>query len=256
MKKLIIIIVIILMTVVMISAQAHFTISPPKYEIFVKEQDEKTFIIYVENLGDTVTHIKVTPSDWDLDIDNNVQFFPPKTFENSCSDWFYINPLEFNLNPGTVEEVRVTMVVPKNVFGEYRSLLFFESTPFSPEANSMLLFSSRVGCTIYVDILGTVSLNGEIVSMKYDFKDDNVLIGYSNTGNMHQRLDIIVKISRSGNDIYSYKLEEQLVLPNRERMFEIPVETRLSDGQYKIKVSIDYGGSEILIGEKLLKIGK
>ena len=105
---------------ILINAQAKFTVSPPKYEISIYPEDEKTFIISVENMGDTTVHIKTVISDWDLDIEDRIQFFPPQTFKNSCSSWFYINPLEFNIAPHTIEDVRITMSVPQNVFGEYK----------------------------------------------------------------------------------------------------------------------------------------
>lgn len=233
-------------------AQASFTVSPPKYEILTGNNEEKTFIVYVENTGDDPIHIKSYPSDWDLDIENNPVFFPPSTINESCSDWFYINPLEFNINPGTGQEVRITMTVPEDAFGEYRSMIFFESTPFNPEFGSMLQFAGRVGCTVYCGIIGTISRNGEITDM--DYSRDTVAVSFSNTGNMHERADVMLSIKKDGRDVYTYALSEQLVLPGRDREFLLPVETPLSSGTYTLHVSIDYGGNEILVGEKTVYV--
>ena len=134
-------------------------------------------------------------------------------------------------------------------------MIFFESTPFNPESGSMLQFAGRVGCTIYCGIIGTISKNGEITDMDMN-NDNNVSVTFSNTGNVHERADIILTIQKNSSNIYKYILEEQIVLPGRERVFELPVETQLNEGNYTLNVSIDYGGNEVLVGEKTVYVGQ
>ena len=135
-------------------------------------------------------------------------------------------------------------------------MIFFESSPFSPEYGSMIMFNSRVGCTIYAEIIGTVSYNGEILEMGFD-REKGVNVLFRNTGNKHERIEISLQIfNDEGHEIYLSSLSDQLVLPDREREFILPVETRLDNGIYKLKVLLDYGGTELLAGEKTLKVGQ
>lgn len=237
-----------------LAAQIKFTVSPPKYELFVSKSETKTFTVTVNNLGDSIMHVKVYPSDWILDFDSRLKFLPPGTVKNSCSGWLYINPQEFNIEAGSYTEVRVTMNVPEDSYGDYWSLLFFESSPIISPDKPAVAFNSRLGCTLYASINGTLSRNGEITSMEYSPKQNNVKVGFSNTGNMHLRLKGFLQILRDSTVIYEKNMSEQLILPETERTVLFPVETFLSKGTYTLKVNIDYGGSEILEGEKSISV--
>jgi len=251
MKKTIITALIIVCTV-FVNAQLKFTISPPKYELFVSPNETKTMTVTVNNLGDSAIHIKVYESDWTIDFENKIKFLPPGTIKNSCSGWFYINPQEFNIDGQSYADVRVTLNVPDNVYGDYWSLLFFESSPISFSDKPAVAFNSRVGCTFYSSINGTVSKNGEITSMDYS-KDKNTLkVGFENLGNIHLRAKGFLQIFKDSVMIYEKNITDQLILPEMERNILFPVDTYLKKGSYTFKVYIDYGGTELLEGEKTI----
>ncbi len=236
-------------------AQAKFTISPPYFELFLKPKEIKTIIITAENAGDSTIHIKIYPNDWDLDTDDSPLFVEANTFENSCSNWFYINPMEFNLEPHSDKDIRITLQVPENVFGEYKSIIFFETTPYKKNPNSMIQFNSRLGSAIYVSIIGTVSKNGDIIGIEYNEKDSYAIALFENTGNMHCRVTANLKIYDFKNKlIYEKDISSQLSLPGRTKKIKIPVDTYLNSGSYTFKIRIDYGGNELLEGEKTIII--
>lgn len=237
-------------------AQMSFTVSPPNYEFLVKPDELKTFTVTVNNFGDKPVHIKIYPNDWFLDEQGHSKFFPAGTIERSCSDWMYVNPQEFNIDPMSQEEVRITMSVPDYAYGDYWSILFFEGTPFSINPQSMIQLNSRVGCAVYSSIVGTLFRNGDIVSLEHIEETGNIRIGYINSGNVHSRIKTELQIMRNDSIIYESTLESKLVMPEQTLEYEMPVETYLPDGLYKIIANIDYGGEEILQGEKEIKIGK
>ncbi|HAV93125.1 TPA: hypothetical protein DCW38_08105, partial [candidate division WOR-3 bacterium] len=194
-------------------AQVGFTISPPKYEFTARPEESKTFTVGVQNTTDSILHMKIYASDWSLEKDGKVLYFPSKTLKNSCSDWIYINPQEFNIQPKSSEEIRLTLNVPKEVYGDYWSMLFFESTPFNISGNQMLMLAGRVGCTIYSSIAGTTVKNGDLVGLDFEKKDYRMNAIFENTGNVHLRVKGFMQIFKDDKMVYEKKIEEKLSLP-------------------------------------------
>jgi len=246
--------VVILTLSVKTFSQIGFNISPPKYEFTVRPEEVKNFTINVQNTTDSILHIKIYTVDWALDIDNNVKYFAAGKLKNSCSNWIYVNPQEFNITPNSSQDIRFTLSVPKNVFGDYWSMVFFESTPFNPTGSSILLVSGRVGCTIYSTIAGTTVKNGDIVGLDFDKKDYSVKTIFENTGNVHLRIKGVMKILKDEKIIFQDEILEKVSLPETKTTISFPIKTQLLKGTYTIKVSIDYSGNEILEGEKVIKI--
>uniref|UniRef100_A0A7C3N7C1 Uncharacterized protein n=1 Tax=candidate division WOR-3 bacterium TaxID=2052148 RepID=A0A7C3N7C1_UNCW3 len=246
--------VIILTVAINIFSQIGFNISPPKYEFTVRPEEIKNFTINVQNTTDSILHIKIYNVDWALDIENNVKYFTAGKLKNSCSNWIYVNPQEFNIYPNSSQDIRFTLSVPKNVFGDYWSMVFFESTPFNPTGSSMLLVSGRVGCTIYSTIAGTTVKNGDIVGLDFDKKDYSVKAIFENSGNVHLRIKGIMKILKDEKVVFQSEIPEKVSLPETKTTLSFPVETQLLKGKYTVKVNIDYSGNEILEGEKIISI--
>ncbi|MEO0233512.1 MAG: hypothetical protein ABIN35_02710 [candidate division WOR-3 bacterium] len=246
--------ILILSLFINIFPQIGFNISPPKYEFTVRPEEIKNFTINVQNTTDSTLHVKIYAVDWSLDIDNNVKYFTAGKLKNSCSNWIYVNPQEFNINPNSSEDIRFTLSVPKNVFGDYWSMIFFESTPFNPTGSSMLLVAGRVGCTIYSTIAGTTVKNGDITGLEFDKKEYKVKAIFENTGNVHLRVKASMKIFKDEKMVYQLEIPEQVSLPEIRTTISFPVETQLLKGDYTIKVNIDYGGNELLEGEKKITI--
>ncbi len=237
-------------------AQMSFTVSPPNYEFLVKPGELKTFTVTVDNFGDKPLHIKIYPNDWYLDENGNSNFFPANTLERTCSDWMYVNPQEFNIDGMSQEEIRITMAVPEYAYGDYWSILFFESTPFSASPQSMIMLNSRVGCAVYASIVGTLYRSGDISSLDFNTETGNAVIGYVNNGNVHTRIKTELQVMRNDTVIYENNLLSKLVMPEQNLKYEIPVETYLPEGLYKFIVKIDYGGEEILQGEKEIRVNQ
>lgn len=235
-------------------AQVGFTISPPKYEFTVKPNESKTFTINVQNTTDSVLHVKVYPNDWLVNTESEMKYFPASTLKNSCSGWIYINPQEFNIQPKSAEDVRFTMNVPNDVYGDYWSMLFFESTPFNFTGSDMIMLAGRVGCTIYATIAGTTSKNGDIVGLDFDKKDYRVKAVFENTGSVHVRVKGFLQIFKEDKMVYEKTVESRLSLPESKTNIYFPVETELQKGEYILRVNLDYSGSEILEGEKRITI--
>ncbi|MGE3062756.1 MAG: hypothetical protein AB7T10_03900 [bacterium] len=238
----------------LLGAQVNFHISPPRQEFTISKNENKTFKIDVYNKSDTTLHIKAYSNDWSANSEGEVLFFKPGLLKNSCSEWLYINPQEFNLNAGTSQEVRISLSSPNDVYGDYWSVIFFESTPFNLTGKDMLMFSGRVGSYVYATIAGTTAKNGDIVGLDFDKKEYRVKAVFENTGNVHVRVKGFMQILKGEKIIYEKTVEERLSLPESKTNIYFPVETELQKGEYLIKVTLDYSGSEILEGEKRITI--
>jgi len=244
----------VILSVSIIVNASKFTITPPKQELVVKSGENKTFTITVDNIDDSTLHLKIYPSDWLIDSDNEISHFPANTLKNSCSGWFYINPQEFNIPGKSTQEVRISMQTPNDVYGDYWSMLYFESTPFASNTNQMILLNTRIGSAVYATIAGTTSKNGEIIGLDFDKKEYRVKTVFENTGNVHIRVKGFMQIFKDDKMVYENKIEEKLSLPESKTNIYFPIETELQKGEYLIKVNLDYSGSEILEGEKRITI--
>jgi len=233
---------------------SKFTITPPKQELVLKPGENKTISITVDNMDDSILHLKIYPTDWLVNSDNEISHFPASSLKNSCSGWFYINPQEFNINGKTSQEVRISVQTPTEVFGDYWSMLYFESTPYMPDENSMILLNTRIGSAIYVTIAGTTTKNGDIIGLDFDKKENKVKAVFENTGNVHVRVKGFLQIFKEDKMVYEKTVDEKLSLPESKTNIYFPVETELQKGEYLIKVNLDYSGSENLEGEKRITI--
>lgn len=244
-----------LMVCIILFGQTGFTVAPPRYELLEKPGNNKTVIFTVENKSDNSLHIRVSLSDWSMDSTGEVVFHPSGTFSNSSSEWVYINPMEFDIDGNASRDIRITLSVPEDVFGEYRSMAMFKSTPSVNNPGDMVQFSTRIGAALYTQIVGTVSLNGSIEDIVFNNASQFINVKYLNTGNAHHRADIKIIIKNSdGNVIYEDGLSRQLALPSLERVFIFKPETYFKEGDYRIEVLIDYGGNEMLRGIKNITV--
>lgn len=199
--------------------------------------------------------IKVYAVDWTLTPDGTPQFAAAGTLPGSCAKWVEINPAEFDLQPGQIQEVRYTLMVPPDARGTYHTILMFEAggQPVKLRGGGMTVIG-RVGSTLYITV-GPHHRSGHIVGFRATAT--GVSLSVANEGDDHLRLTggIMVKDS-AGKLVREEKLSGAVVLPHHDnrRQLKLSWATPLPAGEYTVTAIVDYGGEELLGAETHITI--
>lgn len=194
--------------------------------------------------------VNVYKGDWNLSKDGKILYYPADSISNSCSPWITINPTEFVLQPGAVQEVRVTFEIPDETKGGYWSVIFFEGKPPEQEEWTPLVkLTGRVGITTYLDIAGTTFKEAEITKMELG-KSGALRMEVQNKGNIWLRPEIEYRIKREGKEIYCDSLDSSVILPETIREYQLTFEGIKTTKGDEIVARVDYGGDNILEGVK------
>jgi P pilus assembly chaperone PapD len=207
--------------------------------------------IAVKN-GDAYNEAIVTvyKGDWDLSKTGTILYYPADSLSSSCSKWITVNPSEFILPPGAIQNVRVTFEIPEDSKGGYWSVIFFEGKPPEEEEWTPLVkLAGRVGITAYLEVAGTAFKQAEIKKMKLG-KSGNLNMEVANKGNIWVRPRVNYWVMRGDSEIYQDSLGSSVILPNSIREYELMFgNTKIQKGD-EIIARVDYGGDKILEGVK------
>ncbi len=194
--------------------------------------------------------VSVYKGDWNLSKDGKILYYPADSLSNSCSGWITINPTEFVLVPGAVQEVRVTFEIPPETKGGYWSVIFFEGKPPEQEEWTPLVrLAGRVGITTYLDIAGTTFKEAEIKKMELE-KSGELKMEVQNNGNIWLRPEVEYWIRRGEKEIYCDSLASSVILPETTREYQLMFEGIKTIKGDEIVARVDFGGDKILEGVK------
>jgi len=231
----------------------NFLVTPPKLTV-VTFGGITTEKITVKNIDrEKPLRIKAYTGDWLLNEDGKIYYLEPGRVSFSCSPWISINPREFTIPPGGNKEVRVTLDIPK-IQGGYWGVVFFEAVPIPSEWTPTIRVSGRIGLTVYVSSGDGLLKRGELTSLIIANKE--VKICFKNEGNIWLRPSVKLYIKKGEKEVYKDSIINNVVLPNFERIFTFDLKNKLKKGLYTFTADIDYGGNEILRGEREVNIEK
>jgi hypothetical protein len=231
------------------------SVTPAKLEMSMPIGSSYNVPLTVSNGSATPVHILASLADFTVTSDGSYEFLRPGSLPDSLMRWGSINPLQFDLAPGTTQQVRLTLHVPDGHYsGEYAGIVFFQTRPV--RRAHAVAFSARVATKIYVTIPGTVRIDGAIVKMA----TRNVGFGqlyrvlFKNTGNAHVYLRGQIQVQREGQTVEQIALPSgQLVERNGERWLEA-YGRKLPPGKYAAIATIDYGGATETGGEIVFEV--
>jgi len=229
-------------------------VTPPKLEMVLGPGETSTELVKVVNSGAERVHFKAYVMDWHLSQTGEFIAIPPGSGQRSASPWITFSPVEFDLEPGGVQEVRVGISVPRDVSGGYRSVIFFESAPSQVSGAYGVAVAGRVGVVMYIIIRGTALRQGRVVDLSADYDSERETltgrIGFENSGNVHLTLKPVVELrDEQGRRIARMELAPAVSLP--KSFLEIPFtwHGKLPPGEYILLAVIDYGGSSRVAGQ-------
>uniref|UniRef100_A0A7C4UCL8 Uncharacterized protein n=1 Tax=candidate division WOR-3 bacterium TaxID=2052148 RepID=A0A7C4UCL8_UNCW3 len=181
--------------------------------------------------------------------ENGEIVYPDKPIQYSCSGWIYLNPSEFTLLPGEKKVVRFSVLIPEiNI--EHWGVIFFESISV-PKVWTPIIVSPRVGVSVYIQPPNFQNIQADIKSMF--IKNSFVHFILKNVGNVKIKPKIRYEFKEIGNEKKIIdSIPGGIIFPEYERIYKI--NRILKRGSYYISIEIDYGGSEILKGEKIFEI--
>jgi len=234
-----------------------FTVSPPEVSAAVPVAQETTDVVTVQNTSATAVRFKAYLADWTVAATGADTVFEPNGFARSCSPWTQVNPVEFEIPPGAKQDVRVTVGPPPGAGGGYWCMLYVESAPIPSSWSSKVQLNARVGVRVFADIAGTEVRNCEMVDLRLDTgKDLRLTAAARNTGNTPVRLKGTMEIKgKDGKTVWQTECN-QLALPGQEVGFSAKPDVPLPKGEYLAVLNVDYGGAELLVGERAVIIGQ
>lgn len=141
--------------------------------------------VKVVNLDQTPLHLKVSVVHWRLDEHNRIEVIAPTP--QSADQWLLITPLEFVVEPGKFQTLRV-LVRPrvKPEAGEHRAMIFLEEQPPKTEEFTTRNLA-RIGVGVYVWIPPVVRKAVFHCADAGFFQKPMALIDVESLGNAHVR---------------------------------------------------------------------
>lgn len=226
-------------------------VSPAKLELSMPPGSSYNVPVTIQNGSADATHIQASMVDFGLSNNGDYAFGKVGSEPYSLMRWATINPREFDLGAGMMQQVRLSLAIPKSssLNGEYAGIVFFQTRPTRREHG--VSFSVRIATKIYVTIPGTVKVSGAIAKMTatsaHDGEAYHVL--FKNTGNAHVYVGGNLEVRKDGQLVERLSLPpNELVERGGQRLIEIAGKP-LSPGKYQAIALVDYGGSTMTGGE-------
>jgi P pilus assembly chaperone PapD len=232
-------------------ADVGLDVSPAKFELEMTPGASYNIPVTVHNGTDTPTHIQATLVDFGVTPSGDYKIERVGTRNNSLMRWASINPREFDLDPNTTQQVRLSIAIPNeaSLNGEYAGIAFFQTRP-TRRAPNAVAFSVRIASKIYVTIPGTVKIDGAITKMSASGRKGPELyhILFRNTGNAHEYVHGELDVQKDGATVERIQIPgELLVERGGERLIEVSGKS-LPPGKYQAIATLDYGGKTMTGG--------
>lgn len=229
------------------------TVSPAKFELSMPPGTTYNIPVTIQNGTTAATHIQASLVDYTVRQDGQAEFLPVGKLPYSLMKWASINPREFDLAAGNIQQVRVTLAVPKkDLSGEYAGIVFFQTRP-TRQGPGRVAFSVRIATKIYMTIPDTVKLGGAIEKFAAKNASGGELyrVLFKNTGNAHEYLNNgEVQIHNAAGELVDRLPMPRNALVERGGSLLIQLSGKsLPRGTYQAIATVDYGGKTMTGGE-------
>lgn len=234
------------------SMDIGITVTPAKLEVSIPAGASYNLPITVQNASGDPAHVQASMVDFNVGLSGDYRFMKVGSAPYSLLRWAAIRPREFDVPPGTTQQVQLTISIPQqsSLSGEYSGIVFFQTRP--PRSNARgVVFSVRVASKIYETIPGTTKLEGAIAKMSASSspKGESYRVLFRNTGNTHVYLHGQLSVQRGNSAVEQVQLaNDDLVERGGERLLQV-FGRRLEPGSYQAIATLDYGGKTETGGE-------
>jgi len=240
-----------------------FTVTPPRIEFEGIPGETCIGTFTVINLGDTEEEIQISLFDWTIDTEGIIQQKPPGTLERSLCPWVILSDWQFKLSPRESKDVEVRLEIPDDpAEGSHWGMVVVSGNPVPIEAEGgqfIMRVNVTYGVCLYYTNPVSVTRAGIIsdVSLSSDSEDGHAIrFAFKNTGNTVLRPQGYILIrDASGADVCEINVDEFFVLPGGICKVTEKIEEDLPEGNYLAIVVIDYGGENLVAGQRVFEIG-
>ena len=234
------------------------TISPPIFELTLKEGETSSQIIKITNPTKNLMEVYPLVMNFKASGEGGEPAFYPATSEEekfSLAKWITFNQSKIALTPEQVVEFKFKIEVPKDAEpGGHYGVVFFATEPPKPDEDiSQVAIASMIGSLILGKTPGEIIEKGvleEFIAGRFYFKKPiKFITRIKNTGNIHFKPqgEIIIKNWRGKKiDTIAVNSAKGNVLPDSTRKFEESWTPQkwYTVGRFKADLKLTYGESD------------
>ena len=223
-------------------ADVTISVSPSLLEIGLDPGAGLTQAVTVKNRGSDAAYVTV-----------GVVPYAGDRQDIEAVEWFEVDPLEFDLEPGVSQEVIVTVAAPSDAKpgGHYAAVSF--RTSARPPASAAQRFTggtgvgATIGCVFLLTVRGAdLKLEGQLTKVVPVSAGPGRLgarVEITNTGNVHMFPEGQVELrDLDGNVIGIFELPETTaILPGETQSLYLEGVQDVQDGAYRASGTIQYG---------------
>lgn len=242
----------------------QLTVSPPTVELAVQPGKTVEGALIVSGRFDRSTRIRATVGRWDLQRDGKLTFIDgPGGEARSLAGWLMVAPAEFTLAGQRSQLVRYRLKVPEDITGGYWGALFFQNiceSPGSTQGTAALSIVGRVAVLFQAQTQRGAVRDGTLseVTGAWSAEGLSLRAAFVNRGNLmvraKGRFDLLV--AKTGKVAAKIPIAEALVLPGGARDLTAEWTGHLEPGPYLLRAMVDYGGPNVVAGQRVIKIGQ
>lgn len=237
------------------------TVSPSLLELAVEPGGSLEGAIKVEGDADEPMRVRVSVGDLAVDPQGNLSFPEPGSSRRSLAGWLAVAPAEFTLSSGRTQYVRYRLRVPKEIAGSYWGVIFFQTVPAGSVDKGQIgvLTSARLTTVLCASTTRGGVRDGRITDTTVQVLDQGRLrfsATFENLGTLlvHLRGRYEIKEAKTGKAVARIPLEEKIVFPGAVRTLTREWQGDLAPGSYLLLAVIDYGGKNVVAGQRAFKI--
>ncbi len=238
------------------------TISPHTVVIQTDSGQAGTTVINVINEGNATYQVNSYPWDIGFDKNGNRIYKPIGSFNYSIAKYVKINPEKFILKSKESQEVKVSIMLPKDMSGGNQAIAFFEAIPIDNLKvikSDKLKMGIRLGGLLLQETKGTIKLASKIkkvdVILPTSTKPLILKLNVSNEGNSHIFASAMVAIMGI-NDTYigQLSLNKILIFPKKNDTLIGTWNGVLSKGFYHALITYQYGEDKNIVIDKTIEV--
>jgi len=228
----------------------RFFVNPSRIEKFCRKDKTYTEVFVVE-VKDFPAHIEVYVEDFFINEYGAVEFKKPGSYNFSLSPFINITPRSFDMEPNEKKEVRVSFTLPDTMKSyEKWCMLIFRCYP-KKEKIPFIQVVGEIGVPIYVLLPEGNIKNADLIEMGKD--GEKIYFSLKNFSPIHLRTNgKIFLINENNEKVFEKNFLNEVIMPFQKRKYLFDVPKNVKKGKYHFFAEVDYGGGEILKGEKEL----
>lgn len=230
---------------------ASMALSPARFELEMRPGTETTVVVDLDYRSDGggsgPARIMASLNDWSITEDGRVEYFKPNSRAGSASPWVIYSPGEAQVLPGTVHQIRVTIVVPENAApGDHLTALIVEQRPDALKTSKdarQVVVRYRMASVFYIKVAG-LTKQGSLDDLYARSTPEGIVVTPTlrNAGNSMIRPEASLKIIAADGRLAAnvHQLEPLPILAGSATRQPIVINEALAPGSYTVKYRIDF----------------